>query len=80
MLSTQSDNCKPICPCFDIISLFPAEVEEPKIGISGKGLSAINHTCTQRYLTKSCLCSTIYQTIPCFKDHKQHILKTMLEK
>ena len=26
---------------FDIISLFPAEFEKPKIGISGKGLSPL---------------------------------------
>ena len=28
----------PFVPIFDIISLFPAEVEEPKFGISDKGL------------------------------------------
>ena len=38
MFSTQSDNCIPICPYFGIISLFGAEFEKPKIGISGKGL------------------------------------------
>ena len=38
MFSTQSDNCILIHPYFDIISLFAAEFEEPKIGISGKGL------------------------------------------
>ena len=38
MFSTQSDNCIPISPYFDIISLFAAEFEEPKIGIWGKGL------------------------------------------
>ena len=38
MLSTQSENCIPICQYFDIISLFfAAELEEPKIG-PGKGL------------------------------------------
>ena len=38
MFSTQSDNCIPIVHIFDLISLFAAEFEEPKIGISGKGL------------------------------------------
>ena len=38
MFSIQSDNFIPICPYFDIISLFAAELEEPKIGISVKGL------------------------------------------
>ena len=38
-VSTQSDNCIPICPIFDITSLFAAELEEPKIAISGKVLS-----------------------------------------
>ena len=41
MFSTQSDNCIPICPyvhIFDIISLFAAEFEGLKIGISGKGV------------------------------------------
>ena len=38
MFSTQSDNCIPIVHTSDILSLFAAEFEEPKIGISGKGL------------------------------------------
>ena len=39
MFSTQSDNYIPIyVNIFDIISLFAAELEEPKIGISGKRL------------------------------------------
>ena len=38
MFSTQSDNCIPIYPHFYFISLFAAELEEPKIVISGKGL------------------------------------------
>ena len=37
IFSAQSDSCIPICPYFDIISLFAAELEEPKIDISGKG-------------------------------------------
>ena len=41
MFSTQSDICILIYPYFDIISLSAAaEFEEPKIGISGKGLIA----------------------------------------
>ena len=40
MFSTQSDNCIPVCPFFDIISLFAAELEEHKSGISGKGLKS----------------------------------------
>ena len=39
MFSTQSDKCIPICPFFGIISLYAAEFEKPKIGISGKGLT-----------------------------------------
>ena len=38
MFSTQADNCIPICPYF-CHHLFAAELEEPKIGISGKGLT-----------------------------------------
>ena len=38
MFSTQADNCIPIVHNFAIISLFPAKPEEPKIGLSGKGL------------------------------------------
>ena len=39
MFSTQSGNCISIFPyIFNIISLLAAEFEEPKIGISGKGL------------------------------------------
>ena len=33
MFSTQSDNCTPFVHIFDIILLFTAELEEPKIGI-----------------------------------------------
>ena len=42
MLSSQSDNWIPIVHIFDIISLFAAELEEPKIGISGNGLSMLS--------------------------------------
>ena len=38
MFSTQSDDCTPFVNIFDIISLFAAELKEPKIGIWGKGL------------------------------------------
>ena len=38
--STQSDIIvSPFVHSFDITSLFPAELEEPKTGISGKGLT-----------------------------------------
>ena len=39
MLSTQADNCIPFVHIFAIISSFPAEMEEPKVGISDKGLT-----------------------------------------
>ena len=39
MFSTQSDKCIPFVHIFDITSLFAAELEEPKIGISGQGLN-----------------------------------------
>ena len=38
MFPTQSDKCIPICPFFDTTSLFAAELEEPKVGISVKHL------------------------------------------
>ena len=38
MFSAQSDNFTTFVHIFDIISLFAAELEEPKIGISGKKL------------------------------------------
>ena len=41
MFSPQSDNCIPIYTYFYIISSFAAEFEEPKIGISGKGLISV---------------------------------------
>ena len=40
MFTSKFNNCIPIYPLwhiFDIISLFAAELEEPKIGISGEG-------------------------------------------
>ena len=36
-------NVSPFVHIFDIISLFAAELEEPKIGISGKGLKYRSH-------------------------------------
>ena len=39
MFSTQSDNCTPLCLYFDILILFAAELEKPKIGILCIGLS-----------------------------------------
>ena len=40
MFSTQSEICIHICQYFFyFISLFAAELEEPKIGIWGKGLA-----------------------------------------
>ena len=41
MFSTHSDNCTPFVHIFDIIFLFAAELEEPKIGILGKGLMTL---------------------------------------
>ena len=41
MFSTQSDNCTPFVLIDDIISLFAAELEAPKIGISGNGLKQV---------------------------------------
>ena len=43
MFSTQSYNCIPIFHIFDIIPLFAIELEEPKIGILGKGLNYEAH-------------------------------------
>ena len=40
MFSTQSV-VSPFVNIFDIISLFAAEFEKPKIGISGKGLRIV---------------------------------------
>ena len=34
--STQTENLSPFAHIFDVISLFAAEFEKPKIGISGK--------------------------------------------
>ena len=39
MFSTQSDNCTTFVHNFDILSLFAAELEEPKIGIWGEELN-----------------------------------------
>ena len=38
MFCTQLDNCTPFVHIFDIIFLFASELEEPKIGLLGKGL------------------------------------------
>ena len=39
MFSTQSDKCTQFVHIFDIISLFPAKLEKPKIGIAGNRLN-----------------------------------------
>ena len=39
IFSTQSDNFIPIFHIFDIMSFYAFELQEPKIGISGKGLT-----------------------------------------
>ena len=41
MFSTQSDNCTPFVHILDIIFFFSAELEEPNIGIGGKGLNMV---------------------------------------
>ena len=41
MFSTQSDNCTLFVHIFDIIFLFAAVLEEPKIGIPGEGLKEL---------------------------------------
>ena len=45
MFFTQSENCIPICPYFRHYILFAAELEEPKLGTPGKGLTKM-----QRFL------------------------------
>ena len=52
MFSTQSDNCSPFVHIFHIISLFAAEFEEPKIGISGKGLTTSSNCVVKDYNIK----------------------------
>ena len=42
MFSTQSNNCTPFVHTFDLAFLFVAELEEPKIGLSGKGLTNLS--------------------------------------
>ena len=40
MFSSQSENCRSLfVEIYDIISLFAAELEEPKIGMWGEGLT-----------------------------------------
>ena len=41
MFSTQADNCSPIRLSFAIMSLFAAELDKLKIGISGERLNRI---------------------------------------
>ena len=43
MFPIQSHNVSPFVHIFDIISVFAAELEKPKIGISGKGLKCQTH-------------------------------------
>ena len=43
-------NCIPICHVFDIKSFFAAELEEPKIGMLGKGLIICSYKFSLSYL------------------------------
>ena len=43
----------PFVHTFDIISLFAAELEEPKVGITGKGLNGRKY-CRKRLISPSC--------------------------
>ena len=52
MFSTQVDNCIRICPYFCHHILFVAELEEPKIGISGKGLRAFHMTRSDKIIVQ----------------------------
>ena len=56
MFSTQSDNCTPFDHIFDILFLFAAELEEPKIGIRGKGITS------QMMKQQTPLCATLTET------------------
>ena len=40
----------PFVKMFDILSLFAAELEEPKIGMSGKGLAHCSRSCDSMQL------------------------------
>ena len=58
MSSTQSDNCAPFVHVLDIIFLFAAELEEPKIEIYGKGLSSrptMSYSFPKQALVFTCL-------------------------
>ena len=56
MFCTQSDNCTPFVHIFDIIFLFATELQEPKIGLLGKGLTLSHkipgflHACSKSVL------------------------------
>ena len=54
LFSTQFENCTPFVHIFDIIFIFAAALEEPRIGIWGKGLSVGNSS------TMWCTCSYKY--------------------
>ena len=78
MFSIQSHNVSPVVHIFYIISLFAAELEKPKIGISGKGLrlgSAMNErginpmAMTISYLGKKSVSRRSNQEQPVLKSH-----------
>ena len=70
MFSTQSENCILFVNIFDIIFLFAAELEEPKICMSGKGLSVLK-VLSRRYsaqvLTREICSSPVIEGVVTFE-------------
>ena len=64
MFSIQSNNCTPFVHIFDIIFLFVAELEESKLGISGKGLTQSN----QANLQGNCYTLTDFRNASLFSS------------
>ena len=63
MFSTQSDNCIPLVHIFEIISVFAAELQEPKIGISGKGLTYVKEQLGILVITSLCTKQQIFTLV-----------------
>ena len=51
---TQSENCIPIFQYFDITSLFAADLEEPKTGISSKWIKQISRRRLRKFFGMVC--------------------------
>ena len=81
MFYNQSDNCIPFVHIFDIITLFTAEMEKLKIGISGKWIThRIDGKVVLYTSLVRCTSCNDFTASPAFHMSSTSLLETLQEK